>query len=232
MEAFRPIRYWVFRAREKSQRGSDTMNAGTVKQKISQVHTQLFLAGAGERDDHVLRTAFLDLKEQRVLLPVRSGSRDMAIVWIDRKTAFPQPVNRFAFGSIGRNDKEEFLLFRNLTVGEQTFQIADSRNLLEAATANDPPEKRQQFAVCEHQISSLQGEPVFFIIFQLDQGRRCGDDNQAAFASGMIDGVACSPIKERNTQDSLVCGRGRRSGFSWIWQRKRAAWRVDREWKS
>src|SRR5437667_6914594 len=142
MEAFRPIRYWVFRAREKSQRGSDTMNAGTVKQKISQVHTQLFLAGAGERDDHVLRTTFLDLKEQRVLLLVRSGSRGMAIVWIDRKTAFPQPVNRFALGSIGRNDQEEFFLLPNLAIGEQTLQIADPRDLFEAATTNEPPEKR------------------------------------------------------------------------------------------
>src|SRR5438034_5395349 len=127
----------MFDAGKKSQRGSDTMNAGTVKQKISQVHTQLLLGGAGERDDHVLRTAFLDLKQQCVLLPVRCGFRDMAIVWIDRKTAFPQPVNRFALGSIGRNDQEEFFLFPNLAIGEQVFQIADPRNLLEATTTNE-----------------------------------------------------------------------------------------------
>src|SRR6266704_6376033 len=118
MKTLRPLRYWMFYAGKKSQRGSDTMNAGPVKQKISQVHTQLFLAGAGERDDHVLRTAFLDLKQQCVLLLVRSGSRGMAIVCIDRKTASPQPVNRFAFGSIGRNDHEELFFLSNLAIGE------------------------------------------------------------------------------------------------------------------
>src|SRR5437899_1401484 len=147
MAAFRPIRYRTFVAREEPQRGSDAMNTRPIEQKIPQVQAQLFLSWATDRNDNVMRVTFLNLKQQRVCMLLCLAIRNIAILWIDRETAPAQPGYRLLFGSLRRNDPEQFFVFSVFALDEQALQVGDSRNFPQAPSTRQSPKKYQQPAV-------------------------------------------------------------------------------------
>jgi hypothetical protein len=188
-------------AGEEGDGSADAMNSWAVREVLLEVEAEALLGAAAEAENDVGGSALLKPAEESVVLKsgaIHGGEIDVIVGEVNAVFAEPGHVAACGF-RIGHHPKARTGTAKLVPVDEGA-KVAEAGELGNVVVLDEVPEDNHKSAVCDGKVGAEERVPIAFIVSEVFESRRSGNNDEATVAGDLVDGIVSSADEESDSQ--------------------------------